>query len=217
MTVNEVCEYFDLSEIVNTQMDIDRDYYSAIGKVYTDGIVKSHITREGYIHITSVKDATYFIFLNREYQTCLCVYKYIPDITCKYIIENLHLLKSKINEVNEISEDTTELDNYTDKLIDDDVIDLNTFTCTECESENKMIFIRSKTNPDALETKCTTCKTEYIFVPSKYYKLASKRIIYFKSENSSRQIEISEYKENKTANDSSVKAAIIPEAKNDVK
>ena len=53
-----------------------------------------------------------------------------------------------------------------------------------------MVFTRSKSNPDVLEANCDKCQTEYTFVPSKYYKLASKRIVYFKSEKSSRLVEI---------------------------
>lgn len=194
MTVNEVCAYFDRSQIVDTQMEIDREYYSAMGVIFSDGDVKYHMTREAYIHITSVQNATYIIFADREYKTCLCVYKYIPDITCKYIIEDLHILQNKIKKTNEyINDDINE--NVIEEHINDDVIDINTFTCTECDSKEKMVFVRSKTNPDVLETKCNTCKAEYTFVPSKYYKLASKRIIYFKSEDSSRKINITEQKE----------------------
>ena len=189
MTVNEVCNYFDLSEIVDTKLDIDREYYSATGNIYSDGDVKYHMTREAYIHITSVHDASYIIFADRDYNTCLCVYKYIPDITCKYILENLNLLKNTIkkSDIHHHDEDESK---YIDSHVNDDVVDINTFTCTECESKDQMIFTRSVNNPEALEAKCNTCKTEYVFTPSKYYKLASKRIIYFKSEDSSRQIKI---------------------------
>lgn len=192
MTLNEVCACFDQYEIVDTQIEIDREYYAAMQITYSDGEVKSHITREGYIHITSVYNASYIIFVNREYETCLCVYKYIPDIMCKYIIENLHALQAVMNKSN--------INTYNENVIIDndhilnDVIDINTFTCTECDSKEKMIFTRSKTNIEALESKCKYCKTEYVFVPSKYYKLSSKRVIYFKSEESSRQIEIAEPK-----------------------
>lgn len=191
MTVQEVCTYFDLSQIVDAQIEIDRDYYSAMGEssIYTDGEIKSHVTNEGYIHITSVQNATYIIFADREYHTCLCVYKYIPDITCKYIIENLHRLQYKINTTmvdNNIGNNDTNIDSH----INDDVIDINTFTCTECDSDEKMVFKRSGSNCDILEAKCKTCKTEYTFTPSKYYKMASKRVIYFKSEKSSREIDI---------------------------
>lgn len=186
MTVNEVCTYFDLHQIVDTQLEIDREYYSAMGEssIYTDGQIKTHVTREGFIHITSVKDATYLIFADRDYNTCLCVYKYIPDITCKYIMENLNLLKAKFTKQDEPNMDII------NNRIDDDVIDINTFTCTECDSKEKMLFARSSTNCDILEAKCNICKAEYTFTPSKYYKLASKRVIYFKSEKSSRDIEI---------------------------
>ena len=207
MTVQEVCAYFDLSQIVDAQIEIDRDYYSAMGEssIYTDGEIKSHITSEGYIHITSVQNASYIIFADREYHTCLCVYKYIPDITCKYIIENLHRLQYKINTTmvdNNISNDDINIDSH----IDDDVIDINSFTCTECDSKDKMIFRRSGSNCDILEAKCKTCKTEYTFTPSKYYKMASKRVIYFKSEKSSRDVNIEPHIEYTTIADTNIVA-----------
>lgn len=189
MTVNEVCTYFDRSEVVDTQIEIDREYYSAMGTFFSDGDVKYNMTREAYLHITSVQNATYLIFVDREYNTCLCVYKYIPEITCKYIIENLHIIQNKIKKSNEYVNEDVDIDPI-DEHVNDDVIDINTFTCVECDSKEKMVFVRSKTNPDLLETKCSACKAEYTFMPSKYYKLASKRIIYFKSEDSSRQIDI---------------------------
>jgi hypothetical protein len=190
MTINELCTHFDKHEIVNTQLEIDRDYYAVMDAIYSDGEIKSHITREGYIHITSVHDASYIIFVDRDYEICLCVYKYIPDIMCKYIMENLHAVQCVMNKSN----DDPVCDAETSVNIYDGVIDINTFTCTECNSEDKMIFTRSKTNTEALESRCPHCKTEYTFVPSKYYKLSSKRVIYFKSEESSRQIEIAEPK-----------------------
>lgn len=193
MTINELCSHFDKHEIVNTQLEIDRDYYAAMSAIYSDGEVNSHINREGHIHITSVHNASYIIFVDREYDTCLCVYKYIPEIMCKYIIENLHTLQCIINKSDEYLANHTEPVNIVNDYINDDVIDINIFTCVECGSKEKMAFFRSNTNPEALETKCNNCKAEYVFVPSKYYKMSSKRVIYFKSEESSRQIEIAEH------------------------
>ena len=191
MTVNEVCAYFDRYEIVDTQIEIDREYYSAMGEssIYTDGEFKCNVNRDGYIHITSVQNASYIIFVDREYKTCLCIYKHIPDITCKYIIENLHLLQNKINTymIKDSNEEIPIIENHN---IESDIIDINAFTCTECDCKKKLNFIRSKDNIDVLKTKCDNCKTEYEFVPSKYYKLSSKRVVYFKSEETSRNITI---------------------------
>lgn len=186
MTVNEVCKHFDRSQIVDKLLDVDREYFASTDAIYSNGDVKYHVNSDGCIHITSAQNASYIIFLDREDNTCLCVYKHIPEITCKYIMENLTLLKEAINR----NDDSDFYDDTKNEFISSDLIDINTFSCTECSSKEKLTFKRSKGNPDILETKCDKCKTEYTFTPSKYYKLASKKIIYFTSEDSSRLINI---------------------------
>jgi hypothetical protein len=188
MTLENLCHLFDQYEIVDKQFQIDKDYFSAIENIYTDGKVKTNISAEGYIHINSVKDATYIIYADRKYNICLCIYKYIFETKYKEIIDKLNVIRDLVKDMNSFT--IIDKDDPTSINVDDDVIDINTFLCIECDSKENLIFNRSKTNPDILETKCNVCKTEYTFTPSKYYKLASKRTIYFKSEKSSRQIEI---------------------------
>lgn len=190
MTLTELCSLFDRYEIVETQTQIDRRYYATTETAYSDGKIESTVGNDAYIHINSVHNATYLMFVDIEHKIYLCVYKYIPNSKYKVIRQQLQILKNIINKLNNIDEynDIDALDNH----IDDDVIDINTFTCTECDSEERLVFNRSKTNPEAITTKCKTCKTEYVFVPSKYYKLSSKKITYFKSEKSSRQISITQ-------------------------
>ena len=196
MTLEQVCSKFDRSHIVDTKPEIDREYYSATEITYSDGEVTCNITGQGDIHITSVHNANYFIFLDREYKTCLCIYKYAPTITYKYIIDNLHALKAEIDKIDDIMP-CEECEND----IDHTLIDINNFCC-ECGSKQKLVFTRSKTNYEALEVKCNECKSEYVFVPSKYYKLASKKVVYFKDEESSRKINITvpQTENNKTTN-----------------
>ena len=191
MNIIDLCELFDKYEIVKTQIEIDRSYYATVETIYSDGDVAYNITSNGYIHINSVQNASYLMFIDIEYKKYLCIYKYIPESMYKPIIQKLQILNETISKINVFDEcdDTHSVDNN-DQVINNDVIDINTFKCTECDYENKLIYTRSKTNPEALETKCDKCKTEYIFVPSKYYKLSSKKIIYFKSEDSSRQIDV---------------------------
>lgn len=192
MNINELCALFDRYEIVESQLDIDKEYYTIIDTIYTDGSVKTDINKDGYIHILSVYNASYLIFIDTEHKIYLRIYKHIDAAEFKYIKQKLQILKNKLAEFikDDRNDDIINTDNSIINHIDSDVIDINTFTCNECDNTNKMIFTRSKTNPDAIETKCNVCKTEYIFVPSKYYKLSSKKTIYFKSEASSRQIEI---------------------------
>lgn len=192
MNINELCVLFDRYEIVESKLDIDKEYYTIIDSIYTDGSVKTDINKDGYIHILSVHNASYLIFIDTEHKIYLRIYKHIDTAKFKYIKQKLQILKNKLAEFvkdNKI-DIVVNIDNSINNHIDNDVIDINTFTCTECNNTNNMIFTRSKTNPEAIETRCDNCKTEYVFVPSKYYKLSSKKTIYFKSETSSRQIEI---------------------------
>ena len=164
ITINDVCELFDLYEIVDAQMQIDRDYYASTDAIYTDGKYEYNVTRDAYIHITSVKNATFIMFLNMENEIYLCIYKYIPEEMFKIIKQKLQFLKNKISEIDyttaRISGNNESNDNnIIDDFIDDSVIDINSFTCTECGSKEKLIFIRSKNNPEVLITKCNTCKT----------------------------------------------------------
>lgn len=190
MTLEKLCSKFDRAEVVNTQMQLDRVYYASTDTIYSDGNIKTSIRDDGYIRIDSVQDANFVIFVDLENKIYLCIYNYTPENKYKLILQKLRLLKNIINELNgtDLSENmvTETINNH----IDNDVIDINIFTCTECGSEEKLEYNRSKTNPEALEAKCTKCQTEYTFVPSKYYKLSSKRIIYFKSQESSRDITV---------------------------
>lgn len=193
-TINDLCNLFDKHEIVELETQIDREYYASTDAIFTDGEIKSNITRDGYIHITSVKNANFLMFVDIEHNIYLCIYKYIFTTKFKYIRQKLQILRSRLEEIKEnvYADSSDEKNTVIDciaKNINDDVIDINTFTC-ECGSKEKMIFTRSKNNYEAIEAKCKACKSEYVFVPSKYYKLASKKLVYFKSEESSRQINI---------------------------
>ena len=190
MTLVDLCNFFDRSEIVDTQMDIDRDYYVSVDTIFTDGEYKTTIGTDGYLQITSVHDATYLMFVDIEHKIYLCIYKYIPESKYKHILQRLQLLKIAINKLNGTNNDEDDIDNVIEDLIDDDVIDINNFACTECDNNHNFKFKRLKTNPEIICTKCNICYTEYTLTPSKYYKIASKKTINFKSEKSSRSIHI---------------------------
>ena len=199
MTLYEFCSVFDKYEIVESKTQIDREYYSTTDLIFSDGEVTNNITSEAYIHITSVKDASYLVFIDIEYKIYICIYKYINASKFKYIMQKLQILKKAINKLEDDTHDRVDVD-HKPNITPNDVVDINLFTCTECDSKEKLKFVRAKSNPDAIRTKCNKCLTEYKFVPSKYYKLASKKVVCFKSESeASRQIEIAEeVNDNKT-------------------
>jgi hypothetical protein len=192
MKFEQLKKYFDVFEIVDNHLDLDREFLSVSERIFTDGEVKFNVNREGYLHITSVQNAMYILFIDTEHNLYCCVFKYIPTTKFKEIIRHAGVLK-RITE-NDYKIDKDYLDDGIN--VEDDLIDINEFTCTECDCEDTLIFTRSATNPDALITKCNKCCTDYTFVPSKYYKLSSKKVIYFKSEKSSRNIDL----EDKTKN-----------------
>lgn len=192
MKLTELCNKFDQYEIVDTQIQIDRKFYSIHENIFTDGTISTSMSSKGYVRIDSTHDANYLMFIDTQHKIYLCIYKYISETKFKEILRNKSTLRKILDEFNT---DKAETENYhidSDIHIEDDLIDINEFICTECSSEEKMKFTRSKTNPDVLETRCEACRTEYSFVPSKYYKLSSKRLVYFKSETTSRKIDLDE-------------------------
>jgi hypothetical protein len=192
MKFKQLEKYFDVFEVVDNHLDLDREFFSVSEKIFSDGEIKSSVNRAGYIHITSVQNATYVTFIDTERNLYCCVFKYIPTTKFKEIMRNAGILKRIIENDYKINKDHLE-----DGInVEDDLVDINEFTCTECDCEDNLIFIRSETNPDALTTKCHNCQTEYTFVPSKYYRLSSKKLIFFKSEKTSRSIDL----EDKTKN-----------------
>lgn len=187
MNLTDLCSLCGQYEIVDTKSQLDKDYYSYSNIIYSDGHVKSHINSEGYIHITNVENADYIMFIGIDYSIYLGIYHRTPDTKYKEIIDNLNKLKKISSEILE-----SKVDNDKDTLQNTDLVDINTFTCIQCGSNKPMKFTRNRNNnPDALHCKCDNCKSEYTLVPSKFYRISSKKIVYFKSDES-RNIQINE-------------------------
>ena len=185
MTLQEICSQFDIYEIVDTLAELeDRDYYTSYDKIFIDGAYDISPNKEGFIHIHNVKDASYIIIIDKYKKTYIRVYKYIAESKFKPTYDACKLLRDILN-----NEEYIEKKENNDILKTSDIIDINNFRCTEC-GNNEFIFFRSSRTVDALETKCSRCKTEYELMPSKYYKISSKRVIYFKSEDVSRDVDI---------------------------
>ena len=191
MTLENLCSLFDQCDIVDKQIDLSHDYYSISENIYTDGKLSHNINREAYIHITDLKDATYIAFIDKSHNVYLCIYRYTQETKYKEILDKFNVLKSIAR-----GESKQSRNNKPNAIISSDIIDINAFKCTECDSDDDLVYKRSSSNPDILMTKCEKCKTEYTFTPSKYYKLASKRVINSKS-TTSRTINIQEDKKEK--------------------
>lgn len=189
MELINLCQLCDQYEIVDTKPQLDRDYYSHSNSIYSDGRVISHINSEGYIHITNVEDADYIMFAGINHAIYLGIYKYTPEVKYKEILDRLNRLKNMTAEMLEENINN----NVKTVTQNTDLVDINNFACDQCGYIDKLQFTRSPTNPDALICKCNQCKSEYTLVPSRYYRISSKKIVYFKSEDS-RDITISEKK-----------------------
>ena len=94
--LSSLCKLFDRYEIVETQGQIDKDYYSVNETIFTDGELKTNINGKGYIHIAEVKNATYLIFIDLEHKIYLSIYKYISDNMYKHIKQKLQILKNTL-------------------------------------------------------------------------------------------------------------------------
>jgi hypothetical protein len=190
MTLTNLCSLFDQYEIVDTEISLDREYYASSEIIYSDGHIESNINSEGYIHITKVIDANYIMFLDQNEACFLCIYKYTPETKYKDVIDSMNKMKRLSAKISKEDDDIEQDIKSANNIIMDDLVDINEFTCTECKSKDKMKFTRSKKDSDILTCKCQHCSTEYSFAPSKYYRLASKKVVFFKSDKSSRQIYI---------------------------
>lgn len=184
--IEKACLKSDTYDIVDAKYILDRKYLSISDHIFTDGELNYDVNEDGYITIKEVKNANYILFIDQNKEIHLGIYKFIPENKINEIMYEIDLL-TYLNIEKNNNEDTEVTDQV--NINDDAIININKFLCTECYSNDKMVFTRSKSNPEILCTKCKNCLTEYNFVPSKYYKMSSKKIIY-KKENTSRFIEI---------------------------
>ena len=129
--LSNLCKTFDKYEIVEAQIEIDREYYSTTNNIYSDGEVKSNIDRNGFIHITSVHNASYIFFIDLDNKIYLCIYKYIQESKFIEILQNFQLLidtinKLKNNNSNKISTDNTDNNISNNYNINDELVTIPT-------------------------------------------------------------------------------------------
>jgi len=194
MILDNVCKLFDVYEVTDVKNNIGgREYLSLLESVYSDGSVEKSVGSDGYIHIKSVKDAEYILFVDVNHMFYLNIYKYTHEMKYKEIINNLNALKETYEALPGDNKPAINRDVClaTDKDVNmAGLVDINAFKCQVCDSADMMDFKRVNGNPDALMCKCKVCHSEYTFVPSRYYRMSSKKIVYSKSNNLSRDVQI---------------------------
>jgi ribosomal protein L37AE/L43A len=194
MTLTNLCTLFDSYNIVDKQTQVSNTFYASSEFIHSDGLVHSHIEKHGYIEITNVENAYYIMFVDQNGDLFLNIYKYTPETMYKEIIDNMnkiraatgihrHVDTSLSNDVYNDDDTSDDDGNGTAEKEDIDLpasvrskyVDLNTFTCPECKE--KISYHKIK-DSDVVIGTCKKCNTEYTLVPSKYYVLRAKKIIY---------------------------------------
>lgn len=202
MTFDDVCLLFDECSVVEKQVQVDAEYLAASDIIYSDGVVHQNINKEGCIHITSIEgNPTYVMFLNPSGNIFICIYKYMQIQKFTEIVSNVDTLREKTGvkhisqrhhekkqhgEEQKKSEDIKPIEDDAPKPINthelkSQLVDINKFKCTQCGGTVKLSKER---DGDTIIAKCLACKTEFYMVPSKYYVISAKKIVYSKGADS---------------------------------
>ena len=172
MILQNVCDLFDSYYIADKREELNNNYIASSTEIHTDGTFKKDIDSDGFIHISDLSDdASYLIFTDQNNNLFISIYKYIFDGKFKEIINILNKIRTnsgkKRKNDNECKPSFDPLKN---------LIDINTFTCTECDSS--LVWKKPNNIADVIMATCKNCGTEYTFIPSKYYVMKSKKQVY---------------------------------------
>lgn len=187
MTLANLCSMFDSYYIAAHRTELDHKYIASSELIYSDGIFKHHVDKDGYIVIKQVQDADYLIYIDQSGNICIWIYQNTLESKYKEIIDTCnkirdltkmhrHSTEARVTENKSITVDHKD-ESEDDEIIKSspvEVININTFRCTECESRKFDVKIL---NSGAFKYKCKKCKTIFKLVPSKYYIISSKTII----------------------------------------
>lgn len=197
MRLRNLCKMFDVASIVEKQSQVSGKFTASSENIYSDGHVHQRINSEGYIEITKIDgNPNYVIFLDRNGEIFIQIYKYTPDTLYKRIIDDLNKLCDELGVYHEhvdISQITANIDPKTNQnqvhhqtqhdgpsltlpdSLKSRVIDINTFKCPDC---NIGISYRKIPNSDAIIGFCSKCFVEYTLMPSRFYVIKSKKVNY---------------------------------------
>lgn len=184
MTLNSLCDLFDSYYIADPKGTINQRYRASSDMIYSDGIVHSHIDKDGYIDIKSVENADYIIFVDSTGKIFLSIYKFTDETKYKTIIDSLNKLKAQIrtHQDTDTKSDTKSKGSKKETRLnvkintDGGVYNIDEFKCFECNSDPA--FDTSIDDRSNVFMVCKTCGCKYTFVPSKYMALKTKETTY---------------------------------------
>jgi len=183
MTLNNLCQLFDTYYVAQHKSELNRRYVVSSELLFSDGTYDHHIDKEGYISVNNVENANYFIYIDPTGNLCLWIYELTPETLFKEIINAMNKIRQQTGmhkhsvEYNKNKKDTIpeELDKMSDDLIKNapaEIININTFECTECNSND---FIKTRSG-NVIILNCKKCRTKFKLIPSKYYIIKSKTL-----------------------------------------
>ena len=172
MTFENILDLFDDHYVAETQAALDQEYTANSNNIFCDGSFEHHVKSDGYIKIYNIShDANYVIFLDKDGDLFISIYKYIDEPKYKHIIDHLNELR-KTTGVHRHSAHSMHLAEIEH---DNNIFDINTLDCLECG--NELRFTRIK-DSDTIVGYCHKCNIEYALIPSKFYVLKAVKHLY---------------------------------------
>lgn len=163
--LQEVCDLFDSYYIANSMIQMDKRYVAVSGLVHSDGSYTKEAHRDGFVYIENVKDANYIVYIDKNKELSLAVYRYTSEskladieLICKEIRNNMH----------ELIWD----DEDGDGVPDNNTINVEDPRCPFC---NSPIVVCNNSMGDKMlyVAKCNDCNKGYVLEPDDNYRITS--------------------------------------------
>ena len=177
MTFENVLDLFDNYYIADTQAALNQEYIANSSSIYCDGTYDHHVKSDGYIKIYNISNtANYIIFLDKNGDLFISIYKYIDEAKFKQIVDYLNDLRKSTG----IRRHSTNHLHLSEIEADSNIFDINTLECLECNNELRFTKVK---NSDTIVGYCHRCNIEYALIPSKFYVLKAVKHLYSDNQN----------------------------------
>lgn len=177
MKLENLCDLFDSHEIVDKKDALSKVYVASSSIIYSDGEFDQYVDKDGYVRITNITDAMYIMFLDIEGDLFISIYKYIPETHYKEVIDRMNKIRNQMGmqRHNNIHSDFfVDLEKSSLLETDNTLVDVNNLKCGECGNNMRKKFKKDKD----IVAICDTCNLKYLLIPSKYYVIKAKEILY---------------------------------------
>ena len=184
----------DSYRVCDMQSDINKEYTSTFGVLYSDGEVHTSVTTDGYIKVTSITgNPNYLLYVDSDGDITLNIYKNTPRNKFDEIADKIIMMrnqtkipphgKAKLNSAYKTVPGTKQdpvhastvamatRPKVTQPKSNAEVIDVNTYVCAKCGT--KPVYYDG--GDGKLIAHCSLCKIDYVLAPSRYYTLESTR------------------------------------------